>query len=84
MIEFSREEKAHMVPKIQDYLQRELDVEAGSFECEFFLDFCATEFGGFFYNRALKDANAVLQQRFDSMAESLDELEQPVDYQKQV
>lgn len=83
MIEFTTEEKAHLVPKIRDYLKQELDVEAGSFQCEFLLDFFSAEIGGFYYNRALKDAGAVLQQRFESMAESLDELEQPVSFEKQ-
>lgn len=38
-ITFSRDQTAHMVDKLQKYLQRELDVEIGDFDAEFLLDF---------------------------------------------
>lgn len=82
MIEFSAEEKAHMVPKLQRYLRQELDVEAGTFDCEFLLDFFSREMGGFYYNRALKDSQALIQLRTESLFDSLEELEQPVSFEK--
>ncbi|MEG2042892.1 MAG: DUF2164 family protein, partial [Hafnia sp.] len=42
-ITFSRDQTAHMVDKLQKYLQRELDVEIGDFDAEFLLDFFAKE-----------------------------------------
>ena len=59
-IEFSKEEKEIVVRKIQLYFKEELDQEIGSFDAEFLLDFLAGEFGGFFYNRGLADAEVAI------------------------
>lgn len=82
MIEFDAEEKAHLVPKLQRYLSQELQLDAGSFDCEFLLDFISQEMGGFYYNRALKDSQALIQLRTESLFDSLEELVQPVAFEK--
>jgi len=76
MIRFSRQEKEAIIPKIQTYMEQELDVDLGQFEAEFLLDFFIREVGPAFYNRALYDAQAVLQQQFDNLTDSLYQLEQ--------
>jgi len=76
MIEFSREQKAAVIPRIQAYMEQELDLDLGQFEAEFLLDFFIREVGPAFYNRALYDAQRVLQQQFDNLADSLYQLEQ--------
>ncbi len=82
IIEFSKEEKAQMIPLIQNYLREELDCDAGSFDAEFLLDFFAREMGGFFYNRALMDVHALLENQLDSMSDSIYALEKPVAFDK--
>jgi len=77
-IEFSREEKAIMVRKIQLYFKEELDQEIGSFDAEFLLDFFAGEFGGFFYNRGLADAEVAISAKLEEISDSLLQLEKPV------
>lgn len=75
MIEFSKEEKAVLVEKIRDYFDQELDHEIGQFEAEFLLDFFSEEFGKYFYNRGLYDAQTILDGRMDVIIEAIAELE---------
>ncbi len=74
----STNEKAHLVAKIQDYLQTELDCEAGQFDTEFFLDFLTKELAGHYYNQGLYDAQAILTDKIDNINEAISELEQVV------
>ena len=79
-IEFTTGERETLVKKIQGYFQEELDQEIGQFPAEFLLQFFTEEIGGYFYNRGLLDAQAVLEKRLDSIGEAIDELQAPVDY----
>ncbi len=79
-IEFSKEERDILVRKIQMYFHEELDQEIGQFPAEFLLEFFAEEIGPYFYNRAIFDAQAVLDQRIEGITEAIYELEKPVDY----
>lgn len=76
MIQFSRQEKEAIIPKIQAYMEQELEVDLGQFEAEFLLDFFIREVGPAFYNRALYDVQALLQKQFDNISDSLYQLEQ--------
>ena len=76
-IDFSAEQKAALVAKLQGYFAEELGQELGRFDAEFLLDFFARELGNAFYNQGLQDARAVLARRLDELAEAIDELEQP-------
>ncbi len=82
MIEFSKEEKEVIVRKIQLYFNQELDQDIGSFDAQFMLDFFAEEVGVYFYNRGLYDAQAILEQRMESMAEAIYELEKITDFKR--
>ncbi len=82
LIEFSKEEKALIVRRIQLYFREELDQEIGQFDAEFLLDFFAGEVGTYFYNRGLYDAQAVLEQRLDSIAEAISEIEKPTEFSR--
>ncbi|MEM6512405.1 MAG: DUF2164 domain-containing protein [Pseudomonadota bacterium] len=79
-IEFSNGEKAVLVANIQAYFREELDQDIGQFPAEFLLEFFTREIGSVYYNRGLLDAQAVLQKRVDSIAEAIDELEQPTNF----
>ncbi len=74
-IKLNPEQTARMVELIQTYFNEKLDSQIGRFDAEFLLDFFASEIGVFYYNQALTDANALLSQQFETMAESLGELE---------
>ena len=77
-IKFSQEEKEQLVPKIQMYLREELDVDIGSFDSEFLLDFFSEEIGAYFYNRGIRDSLDMLDSRMDELKESIYVLEKPI------
>ncbi len=79
-IEFSKEEKAVIVRKVQMYFSEELDQKIGQFDAEFLLDFFLEEIGPYFYNRGLYDAQAVLEKRLESIAEAIYEMEKPTEF----
>ncbi len=74
-MEFSKEEKAAMVKKVQFYFSEELDSDIGSFDAEFLIDFFAEEIGPFFYNRGLYDAEAAVTERVAEISDALLQLE---------
>ncbi len=81
-IDFSTEEKAILVKKIQLYFKEELRQDIGGFDAMFLLDFFAEEVGAYFYNRGLYDAQAALEKRLESIAEAIYELEKPTDFRR--
>lgn len=81
-IEFSAAEKEAIVPKIKHYFREELDQDIGQFEAEFLVDFFAEKIGAYFYNRGLYDAQAILEERLQSINEAIYEIEKPTDYSK--
>jgi uncharacterized protein (DUF2164 family) len=76
-IEFSREEKALIVAKIQRYFGARLEQEIGAFDAEFLLDFFAQEIGHRFYNRGLYDAQAVVVSQLEHIDEAIAAIEKP-------
>jgi uncharacterized protein (DUF2164 family) len=83
-IEFSKEEKELIVRKIQLYFKAELDSDIGQFDAQFLLDFFAKEVGGYFYNRGLYDAQAVLEKRMDDITDAIYELEKITEFRKRI
>jgi len=75
MIDFTPEEKAAIVSKVQQYFNDELDQEIGQFDAEFLVDFFSAQIGKFYYNRGLQDAQAILEQRLEAVTEAITELE---------
>ncbi len=80
LIEFSKEEKAVIVSKIQRYFAHELNQEMGQFDSEFLLDFFSDQIGAYYYNRGLYDARSILEGRLDDITEAIYEIEKPTDY----
>jgi len=78
-IKFSREQLQQMQQALSNYLQEELNVELGQFECEFLLEFVSKQLGAHFYNKGLQDAQALLLSRIDDLQYAIDELEKPTD-----
>lgn len=81
-LSLSRAEKGTIGPEIQDYLRDEHGVELGEFDAEFLLDFVLERVGPLVYNRALRDAQAVLHRRLDSIGEAIGELEKSTPYDR--
>lgn len=74
-IEFSKEERAAATGKLRDYFARELDQELGQLPAEMLLDFIGKEIGGAFYNRGVRDAQQLVQQKAEDIVEALYGLE---------
>ena len=71
MIEFTKEQKELLVPKIKEYLLNELDTEIGAFEAEFLLEFFNKEIGNAIYNKAIYDVSDEYRMRLESMHEDI-------------
>ena len=78
LVTFSKQEKEALTAKLRSFVADELDHTMGSFEAGFLLNFIAEEIGPYFYNLALRDAQAMLGKRMDGIASAIDELTKPV------
>lgn len=78
-IRFDVEEKALLVGKLQSYFERELGQPLGRFDGEFLLDFVSEQIGAHYYNRGVRDAQALLAAKFDDLADACYQLEQPTE-----
>ena len=79
-IEFSKEERADISRRIQDYFADELDQEIGQIPAEMLLGFFAEEFGKYYYNQGLHDAQAVLAAKIDDFGDAIYGLEQTTEF----
>ena len=70
-VEFSEEEKARIVQKIKTWFGEELGEEIGQFDAEFLLDFFSREVGPHFYNRGLRDAEAIFDLQYERTKEEI-------------
>jgi len=77
-IEFTKEQKEHMVYKIKHYFNRELGEEIGQFDAEFLLEFFGKEIGPYFYNHGLQDAQVAIESQMDTLKEVLYTMEEPI------
>ena len=81
-IEFSKEEKALLVNKLQRYFTEELQQEIGQFDAEFLLEFVSRELGAYYYNHGLYDAQAALAAKLDDIHDAIYQLEQPTGFSR--
>ncbi|MCF6282979.1 MAG: DUF2164 domain-containing protein [Candidatus Polarisedimenticolaceae bacterium] len=81
-ITFSKEEKEIISKRVQRYFNDELDQEIGQFDALFLIDFFAKEMGGYFYNRGLYDAQAILERRLEELSETIYELEKVTEFRR--
>ena len=81
-IDFSKDEKAILVRKIQLYFSEELKQQIGQFDAEFLLDFFSQELGAYYYNRGLYDAQAALATKLEDVQDAIYQLEQHTDFKK--
>ena len=76
-MQFTSDEKSLLSDKLKKYLDRELDIEIGQFDAEFLLDFVAKDMGGYFYNKGLLDAQAILESKMDDIKDAIYTAEMP-------
>lgn len=77
MIQFRAAEKEVLVEKVKLYFRDKLDQEIGGFDAEFLIDFFGEELGAHFYNRGLRDAQALFAGKLEELSDSIYELEKP-------
>jgi len=77
-IEFSNDERTNIISQIKLYFSEELKQDIGQFDAGFLLDFFTEEIGPYYYNRGLLDAQAVIEEKVESIADALYEIEQPI------
>jgi uncharacterized protein (DUF2164 family) len=71
----SREEKERLLLKIQRHLSDEVEIELGRFEVEALVDLVADLLGPHYYNKGLRDAQALLSRQVDQINDALYEME---------
>ena len=75
-IEFSKDELRDMVRRLQAYFADELEQDLGALPAEMLIAFFGREVGSFFYNRGLRDAQAVFTAKAEDVADTIYGLEQ--------
>lgn len=75
-IEFSKEERAEIVARIQRYFDDEMNEPIGALPAEMLLAFFTETIGPFYYNQGLADAQAVLAKSLDDVNDRIYALEQ--------
>lgn len=78
MIKLDRAQKETLATAIQDYMEDELSVEIGQFDCEFLIDFITEKLGAVYYNKGVEDAKALFERRMLEVSDELYEIEQEV------
>ena len=75
-IELKEDEKAEAIEKLKDYCQQELQIELGSFDAQFLLEFFIENLGWSIYNQGLADAFGLLESSVEELSEKIYELQQ--------
>lgn len=71
----SREDKERLLQKVQRHLSEDAEVEIGRFEAEALVDLVARLIGTHYYNKGLRDAQALLARQVDQINDALYEME---------
>lgn len=74
-VTLSPQQLQQLAPALQSYLSSQLQLEIGSFDAQFLLEFVAQQIGRDIYNQALADAQLALSQRMESLQAAIWELE---------
>lgn len=62
-IELEKDDRVRAVRAIQKHFEERRDEEIGNLEAQFLLDFLLEQVGPAIYNRAIRDAQAVMQDK---------------------
>lgn len=70
-IQFTKEERTAIGGRIRDFFVKELDQDISQLQAEMVLDFFGGQIGGWFYNRGLADAQAVVTAKAEDIADAI-------------
>lgn len=70
-IQFTKEERTAIGGRIRDFFSKELDQDISQLQAEMVLDFFGGQIGGWFYNRGLTDAQAVLTTKAEDIVDAI-------------
>lgn len=71
----SKDEMQEAAARLQAYLRDEMEVEVGRLPAEMLVEFIGQDIGRLFYNRGLRDAETVVRQKVEDVADALYGLE---------
>mgnify|MGYP001093758062 FL=1 len=71
----SKDEMEEAAARLQAYLRDEMEVEVGRLPAEMLVEFIGQDIGRLFYNRGLRDAETVVRQKVEDVADALYALE---------
>lgn len=71
----TRDEMQEAASRLRTYLREEMDIEAGQLPTEMLIEFIERDIGRLFYNRGLRDAETVVRQKVEDIADALYGLE---------
>ncbi|TYC52342.1 DUF2164 domain-containing protein [Rhodobacterales bacterium] len=74
-LSLEKEDRIRLAAEIQHFMAADLDVDIGNMDAERLIDFLATSLGTKFYNRGLKDAQALMARKADDIQDELYALE---------
>ena len=75
-IELKEAEKADAIDRLKQYCERELQVELGTFDAQFLLEFFTEQLGWSIYNQGLADAFGLMENSLEEISEKIYELQQ--------
>jgi len=71
----TKDEMQEASSRLRAYLRDEMDVEVGQLPAEMLAEFIGRDIGRLFYNRGLRDAETVVRQKVEDVADALYGLE---------
>ena len=71
----TKDEMQEAAARLQAYLRDEMEVEVGRLPAEMLVEFIGQDIGRLFYNRGLRDAENVVRQKVEDIADALYGLE---------
>ncbi len=71
----TKDEMQEAAARLQAYLRDEMEVEVGRLPAEMLVEFIGQDIGRLFYNRGLRDAETVVRQKVEEVADALYGLE---------
>ncbi|WP_312783952.1 DUF2164 domain-containing protein [Brevundimonas sp.] len=70
-IQFTKDERVAIGGRIRDFFAKELDQDISQLQAEMVLEFFGNQIGGWFYNRGLADAQAVVTAKAEDIADAI-------------
>lgn len=71
----TKDEMQEAAARLQTYLRDEMEIEVGRLPVEMLVEFIGRDIGRLFYNRGLRDAETVVRQKVEDVADALYGLE---------